>query len=402
MVLVFRCCEAALPTPKAIQRLPAVLLSVRGGGSTILKGTNLESKTTAPVVTVKTSAKAAALYETGKWAPIAMLALGLHYAFPFLLADFLACWWRLAMGGFVVSVALVSLAVPQAVKLSAGVLPRTSVFPILKSALPTQTLFKTLQYFALRTIKKGLDSLAPGIGTVNTIVSYGMTATVMQCAAYNDAIHRVYAYHGREEMVFYKYDKNRSGRINPMELEHALADVKLATADVSALFHQFDANKDGNLDLVEFKLLLKHCEALKAQRRTSVATMLLSFIRGNVIPGLAFSLVRECGATGTGIVLGPHVRAYLAPLLGELPVLLAKIISGIIAGMFTSFMTQWLHNNALRAGNMAQMGPIPSSAAVLRQTWSELGVRMFYLNAERRIFSTATATAVLSVVDIFA
>jgi hypothetical protein len=51
---------------------------------------------------------------------------------------------------------------------------------------------------------------------------------------------------------------------------------------------------------------------------------------------------------------------------------------------------------------MAQMGPIPNFMAVLHQTWSELGWSMFYLNAEKRILSTGTATAVLSVIDIFA
>jgi len=394
------CSDAALPSPKTLQRLPISTLS--GGGSTMLKGAHLERKAKSPLVDTKASQKAAILLETGKWAPLAVLVCGLHYAFPFLLADFLACWWRLAMGGFIVSVALVSLAVPQAVTLSAGVLPPTSIFPILQSALPTQTLFKTVQYFSLRTIKRCLDSVAPDFSVTNTIISYGMTATVMQCAAYNDAIHRVYAYHGREEMIFYKYDKDRSGRINPKELELALADVNFESADPNALFREFDVNADGYLDLAEFKLLLKHCHVLKMQRRTSVARMFLSFLKANVVPGLTFSFLRECGATGAGLVLGPHVRIALAPLLGEMPALLAKIISGVIAGMFTSTMTQWLHNNALRAGNMAQMGPIPNFMAVLHQTWSELGWSMFYLNAEKRILSTGTATAVLSVIDIFA
>ena len=400
LALISSCSDAALPSPKPLQRLPISTLS--GGGSTMVKGAHLEKKATSPLAVAKTSPKAAVLLETGKWAPLAVLICGLHYAFPFMLADFLACWLRLAMGGFIVSVALVSLAVPQAVRLSAGVLPPTSIFPILQSALPTQTLFKTIQYFSLRTIKRCLDAVAPDFDVTNTIISYGMTATIMQCAAYNDAIHRVYAYHGREEMIFYKYDKDRSGRINPKELALALADVKFGSADANALFQEFDVNRDGHLDLAEFKLLLKHCHALKMQRRTSVVRMFLSFLKTNVVPGLTFSFLRECGATGAGLVLGPHVRVALAPFLGDMPALLAKIISGIIAGMFTSTMTQWLHNNALRAGNMAQMGPIPNFMAVLHETWSELGWSMFYLNADKRILSTGTATAVLSVIDIFA
>ena len=85
-----------------------------------------------------------------KWAPVVVLGCWLNYAFPFLLEDFIACWWRLAVGGCVVSMVLVGLAVPQAVKLSAGVLPQTSVFPIIKSALPTQTCFKTIKLKAFR------------------------------------------------------------------------------------------------------------------------------------------------------------------------------------------------------------------------------------------------------------
>jgi len=129
----------------------------------------------------------------------------------------------------------------------------------------------------------------------------------------------------------------------------------------------------------------------------------MTFLQTNVIPGILFSFLRECGGTGVGLVVSPHVRAFLAPVIGGWPPVLAKIVSGMIAGIFCSFCTQWLHNNALRAANIYQYsGQLPSTATVLRQTWKELGLRMFYLNAERRVLSTATATTVLGLVDIFA
>ena len=124
------------------------------------------------------------------YAPLVAVLAGLNVACPHLLTDLLHCWHRLAGGGLVVSFALVILAVPQACRLSGGVLPMAGaldIAAILLKALPTQTLFKTVQYFCLRSIKFALDGVSwmPS-KTLNTIVSYGLTATVMQCAAYNN------------------------------------------------------------------------------------------------------------------------------------------------------------------------------------------------------------------------
>lgn len=346
--------------------------------------------------------------------------------YPHLVKDLAHCWWRLAAGGFVVSGALVTLAVPQAVKLSGGVLPTpttASMLAILKSSLPTQTCFKTLQYFSLRTFKRSLDVVNPAWGSLNTILAYGCTATVMQSAAYNHAIKSTYNHHGLASLVFKKYEAKGggSGRIEHGNLKAALRDAKVADVDAAAVLVNLEAPSYDNggggggdcdstapaepwsLDLEEFKRLVDTCEALKQARGAVPLTVMAKrFLANNILPGLAFSFMRECGATGAGIVLGAHVRSFLAPVLGNLPVVLSKIISGILAGMFTSLMTQWLHNNALRAGTMAQTGTLPSTSAVLKQTWSELGFKMFYLNAERRVLSTATATSVLGVVDIFA
>ena len=104
--------------------------------------------------------------------------------------------------------------------------------------------------------------------SLNTVISYGLTATVMQCAAYNHAISETYKY--------YKKGKNSEGQ--------------------------------GGL---------------------------IGFLQSNVIPGVIFSFLRECFATGAGLVLGPVVRELLAPLMGGVSPLLAKIISGI--GKFRYF-----------------------------------------------------------------
>lgn len=58
--------------------------------------------------------------------------------------------YRLVAGGFLVSIALVSLAVPQIVRMSGGVLPAATIqniTGILANALVTQTTFKVVQVF---------------------------------------------------------------------------------------------------------------------------------------------------------------------------------------------------------------------------------------------------------------
>jgi hypothetical protein len=60
----------------------------------------------------------------------------------------LAGRYRLVAGGLLVSIALVSLAVPQVVRMSGGVLPAATtqhITGILANALATQTTFKVVQ-----------------------------------------------------------------------------------------------------------------------------------------------------------------------------------------------------------------------------------------------------------------
>ena len=221
------------------------------------------------------------------WAPPIALLIAMNHVFPHLLKDLLACWHRLMVGGFVVSAALVVLAVPQAVRLSGGVLPTASAVDILRiliNALPMQTIFKTIQYFSLRSIKFGLDGLVwMPYKTLNTIVSYGLTATVMQCAAYNNAIMNTYRYYGLPQLIFHKYDVDNSGFIDMRELKAALKDAKADDCDADVIMAEFDTNKSKRIELDEFKLLLEKCRGLKAQRAKSVFSMFLEFLRVGIV-----------------------------------------------------------------------------------------------------------------------
>lgn len=284
---------------------------------------------------------------TRQYTPV-LLVLGLiTRQFPFLVEDFKGNVDRLALGGCINSIFLVVLGASQAVNLSKGLLP-TATFSdialILLKALPMQTVLKTIQYFSLRVMKNGFDKVSwmPN-KTVNTLVSYGLTATILQCAAYNNLIMNTYAH----------FKVTRKGEDG--------GEVKFAP--------------------VAF----------------------WEFLKANVLPGVEFSFVRECFATGLGLILGPHVRALMQPLIGTWDPVAAKIFSGIIAGCFCATLTQWLHNNALTAGGMYQVaGTAPSASAVFKSTWDNLGVRMFYLNMNQRALTIAAATVVLTLVDIFA
>ena len=309
--------------------------------------------------------------------------------------------WRL---GFLVSTVLVVLAVPQAVSVSGGALPNPNtkdMFHILVNALPMQTMLKITQYFSLRSIKRALDGVSwmPS-KELNTIISYGLTATVLQCAAYNNCIRHTYKHFDRAVITFHRYDNNRSGTIGASCLKQALNDAKVDGKDAKEVLCEYKPS--GDIDLATFMMLVERCRARKEERGVPALQALVLFFDRNVRPGIIFSLCRECGATGSGIVLGPRVRVALAPWIGSWRPVTAKIVTGIMAGMFCSFVTQWLHNNALRASNIFQStGNHQSAPDVLYQTWVEFGPRMFYLNAERRILSTATATTILGLIDIF-
>lgn len=284
---------------------------------------------------------------TKQYTPVLLLIGLIVKQFPSLVEDFKGNVGRLALGGFINSIFLVVLGASQTVNLSKGLLPTatfTDIFLILVRSLPMQTILKTIQYFSLRVMKNGFDKVSwmPN-KTINTLVSYGLTATILQCAAYNNLIMNTYAH--------FKVTK--------------------------------ESGDDGEVKFAPLAFW--------------------NFLKANVIPGVEYSFVRECFATGLGLILGPHVRALMEPLIGTWEPVPAKIVSGIIAGCFCATLTQWLHNNALTAGGIYQVtGVSPSVSSVFKSTWGNLGIRMFYLNMNQRALTIATATVVLTLVNIFA
>ena len=284
---------------------------------------------------------------TRQYTPLFVLLGIVAKQFPFLVEDFIGNVHRLALAGCVNAMFLVTLGAPQAVNLSKGLLPKatpTDVLLILLKALPMQTMLKTIQFFFLRVLKNGLDKV-PWMPnkTVNTLISFGLTATILQCASYNNVIMNTYSH--------FK--------------------VTRITSD------------DGEVKFAPVAFW--------------------NFLKANVFPGIEFSFVRECFATGLGLILGPHVRTLLRPLIGTWEPVPAKIVSGIVAGSFCATLTQWLHNNALAAGGIYQVtGTSPSALSVLKSTWDNLGVRMFYLNMNQRALTIAGATVILTLVDVFA
>ena len=279
---------------------------------------------------------------------------------------------RLTLAGALVSMALVALVVPQTVRLSGGTLPNatvTDIVCIVMAAVPAQTTFKLTQYLALRWLKMALDDSALLPPTLNTIFSYGFTATIMQSAAYNHAIAKTYHYY--------------STRTNRYDLKKK--------APAAATVQRQQRNSQPQLQS-------------EAESFTSAAlyTIAWNFVQAKILPGVVFSFARECLATGTGITLGPLIQDVMGSYISNWPPMLAKITCGIIAGALCSLLTQWLHNNALRAGILyTQTGYRHNLIAVLRATWQDLGMRMFIVNANKRVLSTATATTVLSVVNVF-
>ena len=196
--------------------------------------------------------------------------------------------YRLALGGFLVSIALVSLAVPQVVKMSGGVLPDAKaahIVGILINALPTQTFFKMVQYFTLRSTKLAMDGVRwmPS-KTLNTILCYGMTASIMQCAAYNNVCWHTYHFHDRDKIIFQKHDIDVEGRHTGMvdvhELKAALSDAKVDLETVRD-YHgddiivilkddagavQLHHNTHGRIKLDEFRQLIARCAKRKAEK----------------------------------------------------------------------------------------------------------------------------------------
>ena len=63
---------------------------------------------------------------------------------------------------------------------------------------------------------------------MSTITAYGITAAILQGAAYNHAIAVTFDYFGRAAVIFRKYDRQRIGKLSPKDLISALCDTKVS------------------------------------------------------------------------------------------------------------------------------------------------------------------------------
>ena len=127
------------------------------------------------------------------------------------------------------------------------------------------------------------------------------------------------------------------------------------------------------------------------------------FYKTKLYPGIAWCFVRECCATGGGIAIGPYANEAFVEAIGnnDYP-RLYKFGSGLACGAMTAFLTQWIHNTALKAGAMAELGKEkPTTIAAFRRVFAEQGFSMVYRNYPQRMLLISIASAVLNMCDIF-
>ena len=118
------------------------------------------------------------------------------------------------------------------------------------------------------------------------------------------------------------------------------------------------------------------------------------FWRTKVVPGLAWSVLRDSGSVGGGIVVAPLV----VPRDASPPV---KFLGGLGCGACCGLATQLFHNAALTAGRMAEAGKRPSNFEALRRCLAEHGASALYVNYPYRVAVIALWTGILHVADPF-
>eukprot|EP01061_Rhynchopus_euleeides_P017073 TRINITY_DN28453_c0_g1_i1.p2 TRINITY_DN28453_c0_g1~~TRINITY_DN28453_c0_g1_i1.p2 ORF type:complete len:294 (+),score=92.70 TRINITY_DN28453_c0_g1_i1:84-884(+) len=240
-----------------------------------------------------------------------------------------------------VSVATVGFTYPQVITVSKGLLPpptSSATLAVLARTMPFQIPMKFCQFTCMRTLKFKLDDISPGTASLNTMVSYGTTGVPFQSVLYNQCISDIYKYHNA----------------SPPQLGGS-----------------------------------------------TFADQAKSLFWKKVYPGIAWCFLRECCATGGALVLGPMLSPKYTELIGDDYPVFVRFAGGLTAGACTAFLTQWLHNTCLTAGSMAEMGENPTTGAVIRRTYQNLGPSMIYRNYGRRMMVIACASASLNVFQLF-
>lgn len=252
---------------------------------------------------------------------------------------------NIAGASFLCSTAIIEFTIPQIVKLSQATklpLPTTPLFPhraklMMRSIMP-QTVMTAAQFALVRNLRDLIDDKI-GPASINLSIAYGTASVPFIAAKYNLLIADVYKFHGRP------------------------------APDIS----------DG-------ESTIQRC---------------LRLWRRNVAPGLTWSLLRDCGSVGGGIVLGPLICARVSMATDTETGPLHRFCGGLFAGAACGFGTQLFHNTALTAGRMAETGPPPGTVESLRRVFAEHGVRAFYLNFKHRMAIIALWTSILTVMRPF-
>eukprot|EP01060_Flectonema_neradi_P018102 TRINITY_DN2491_c0_g1_i1.p1 TRINITY_DN2491_c0_g1~~TRINITY_DN2491_c0_g1_i1.p1 ORF type:complete len:260 (+),score=18.16 TRINITY_DN2491_c0_g1_i1:55-834(+) len=247
----------------------------------------------------------------------------------------------LGVASTLISMATVSFTYPQVTAVSKGMLPKPTVMntgALLVKTMPFQIPVKFAQFSLMRTMKLNLDAKSPETKGLNTMVSYGSTGVPFQSVLYNKCISDIYRYH----------EKSPPGIPGQSWAEGA-----------KTLFWT------------------------------------------KVYPGIAWCFIRESCATGGALVLGPKIKPYVQNIIGEEKETACRFVSGLCAGACTAFMTQWIHNTALTAGAMAELGEAPTTRASFTKAVTQLGPSIIYKNYGKRLIVIAIASAVLNVFTIF-
>ena len=249
---------------------------------------------------------------------------------------------NLCIASTAVSLATVVFTYPQVVAVSKGVLPKPTLASTGAVAVKTmgfQVPVKFCQFTLMRALKFRLDDASPTTQPLNTMVAYGTTGVPFQSLLYNQCISDIYKHHNASP---------------------------------------------------------------PALGGSGLAEQAKSLFWKKVYPGIAWCFIRECCATGGALVLGPKIAPHYEKIIGEDKPVLVRFAGGLTAGACTAFLTQWLHNTCLTAGSMSEMGENPTTGAVIKRAYENMGTSMFYKNYARRMMVIACASASLNVFTLFA
>mmetsp|Transcript_8762 Transcript_8762/g.26193 ORF Transcript_8762/g.26193 Transcript_8762/m.26193 type:complete len:267 (+) Transcript_8762:1097-1897(+) len=233
------------------------------------------------------------------------------------------------------SAVLVELTVPQIVRLSLPTktpLPNTPLAAriAMQPRLLGPQTALTTLQFGLTREVRDLLDRALGPNKLHLSAAYGIASGPCRAAAYNLLIAGTYAYHGR--------------------------------------------SAQGGTD------------SLPERARTFWLT--------KVKPGLLWSVLRDSGSVGGGIVLAPTVTPRDAP-----PPL--KFACGVGAGALCGLATQLFHNAALTAGRLAEQRRSHGTFEAMARCFAEHGLKAAVLGAQYRVGVIALWTGILGVAEPF-